>query len=196
MNTRNALLTARLSQQDQVPDPQGATSKTGAWKPGRLLACRVASLSTASFLSFSRCPQAAAPDEQPPGDFSDFAHSRKVFPGPANRNHPREKELHAFREHARRRMPPYPAMGSCHCGIENYSSSGPHTPVISALNSCTTCPDEISVVLTPPERKRRRLIHPLSVTRRWKASIAHGNGKCPQDLKREVVAAWRRFLFL
>jgi hypothetical protein len=45
-----------------------------------------------------------------------------------------------------------------------------------------------------PERRRKRLIHPLSVTRRWKASLAHGNGKCPQDLKREAVAAWRRFL--
>jgi hypothetical protein len=30
-----------------------------------------------------------------------------------------------------------------------------------------------------PERQRKRLIHPLSVTRRWRASTAHGNGKCP-----------------
>ena len=47
-----------------------------------------------------------------------------------------------------------------------------------------------------PEGQRRRLIHPLSVTRRWKASLAHGNGKCPQDLKREATAAWRRFVAL
>jgi hypothetical protein len=42
-----------------------------------------------------------------------------------------------------------------------------------------------------PEKQRRRLIHPLSVTRRWRASLEHG--KCPQDLKREALAAWRRF---
>ena len=29
---------------------------------------------------------------------------------------------------------------------------------------------------TLPERQRKRLVHPLSVTRRWKASTAHGNG--------------------
>ena len=45
-----------------------------------------------------------------------------------------------------------------------------------------------------PERQRRRLISPLAVTRRWKASLAHGNGGCPQDLKRDAVAAWRRFV--
>jgi hypothetical protein len=45
-----------------------------------------------------------------------------------------------------------------------------------------------------PERQKRRLVHPLSVTRRWKASLNHGNGKCPQDLKRDAVAAWRRFV--
>jgi hypothetical protein len=42
---------------------------------------------------------------------------------------------------------------------------------------------------TLPERQRKRLIHPLSVTRRWKASTAHGNGGCPADLKRDAVAA-------
>jgi hypothetical protein len=30
--------------------------------------------------------------------------------------------------------------------------------------------------------------------RRWRAATAHGNGKCPQDLKREAAAAWRRFV--
>ena len=45
---------------------------------------------------------------------------------------------------------------------------------------------------TLPERQRKRLVHPLSVTRRWRASTAH-NGKCPQDWKREAVASWRKF---
>ena len=46
---------------------------------------------------------------------------------------------------------------------------------------------------TLPERQRKRLVHPLSVTRRWKASTARGNGECPQDLRRDAVASWRRF---
>jgi hypothetical protein len=45
-----------------------------------------------------------------------------------------------------------------------------------------------------PEQQKRRLIHPLSVTRRWKASLAHDNSKSPQDLKRNAAAAWRRFV--
>jgi hypothetical protein len=45
-----------------------------------------------------------------------------------------------------------------------------------------------------PERQRKRLAHPLSVTQRFKASMAHGNGKCPQDLRRDAAAAWRRFV--
>jgi hypothetical protein len=45
-----------------------------------------------------------------------------------------------------------------------------------------------------PERQRKRLIHPLSVTRRWRASLNHGNGKCPAELKRDAMAAWRRFV--
>jgi hypothetical protein len=47
---------------------------------------------------------------------------------------------------------------------------------------------------TLPERQRKRLIHPLSNVRRWRASLGHSNGKCPQDLKREAAAAWRRFV--
>jgi hypothetical protein len=35
------------------------------------------------------------------------------------------------------------------------------------------------------------LIHPLSGVRRWRAAT-QSNGKCPQDLKREAAAAWRR----
>jgi hypothetical protein len=46
---------------------------------------------------------------------------------------------------------------------------------------------------TLPERQRRRLIHPLSNVRRWRAATTH-NGKCPTDLKRDAVAAWRRFV--
>jgi hypothetical protein len=44
-----------------------------------------------------------------------------------------------------------------------------------------------------PGRQRKRLIHPLSVTRRWRAATQH-NGKCPTDLRRDAMAAWRRFL--
>jgi hypothetical protein len=47
--------------------------------------------------------------------------------------------------------------------------------------------------LTLPERQRKRLIHPLSNVRRWRASLNHGNGKCPADLKRDAMAAWKRF---
>ena len=28
----------------------------------------------------------------------------------------------------------------------------------------------------------------------WRAATVHGTGKCPQDLKREAAAAWRRFV--
>jgi hypothetical protein len=48
---------------------------------------------------------------------------------------------------------------------------------------------------TLPERQRKRLIHPLSVTRRWRASTAH-NGKSPTDLRRDAKAAWQRFCAL
>ncbi|MGO8923927.1 MAG: hypothetical protein ACLQF4_13445 [Xanthobacteraceae bacterium] len=47
---------------------------------------------------------------------------------------------------------------------------------------------------TLPERQRRRLVHPLSNVRRWRAATAHGTGKCPADLKRDAMAAWRRFV--
>src|SRR5262245_1886786 len=46
---------------------------------------------------------------------------------------------------------------------------------------------------TLPERQRKRLIRPLSNVRRWRAAT-HANGKCPEDLKREAAAAWRRFV--
>jgi hypothetical protein len=47
---------------------------------------------------------------------------------------------------------------------------------------------------TLPGRQRERLVHPLSNVRRWRASLNHGNGKCPQDLKRDAMAAWRWFV--
>ena len=46
---------------------------------------------------------------------------------------------------------------------------------------------------TLSERRRRRLIHPLSNVRRWKAATTYG-GKSPADYKMEAVAAWRKFL--
>jgi hypothetical protein len=47
---------------------------------------------------------------------------------------------------------------------------------------------------TLSDKERRQLIHPLSNVRRWKAMTAHGSGKCPEDLKRDATAAWRRFI--
>jgi hypothetical protein len=47
-----------------------------------------------------------------------------------------------------------------------------------------------------PEKERRRLRHPQSVVRKWRQScITRGNGhRCPADLKRCALTAWRRFL--
>jgi hypothetical protein len=47
---------------------------------------------------------------------------------------------------------------------------------------------------TLSEKERRSLVHPLSNVKRWKLVMAHGPGKCPEDLKRDAVAAWRRFI--
>jgi hypothetical protein len=47
---------------------------------------------------------------------------------------------------------------------------------------------------TLPARQRRRLVHPLSNVRRWRAATTH-NGKCPTDLRRDAVAAWKRFVW-
>jgi len=41
---------------------------------------------------------------------------------------------------------------------------------------------------TLPERQRRRLIGAQANVKRWRASLNHGNGKCPQDLKPKPVA--------
>ncbi len=45
-----------------------------------------------------------------------------------------------------------------------------------------------------PEKQRRRLGGPQINVRLWRASTVNGNGKCLQDLKREAMRAWRRFV--
>jgi hypothetical protein len=44
-----------------------------------------------------------------------------------------------------------------------------------------------------PEYKRKHLITAQANVKRWRASLDRGNDKCPADLKRDAVAAWRRF---
>jgi hypothetical protein len=45
------------------------------------------------------------------------------------------------------------------------------------------------------ERERKRLINPQSIVRRWQRATQHGgNGKCPQDFKRDAIAALRKFV--
>src|SRR5262249_37712171 len=46
---------------------------------------------------------------------------------------------------------------------------------------------------TLPDRQRKRLVHPLSNVRRWKAATMP-EGKSHNDFKMEARAAWRRFL--
>ncbi len=46
---------------------------------------------------------------------------------------------------------------------------------------------------TLPEKQRKLLVHPLSNVRRWRKAT-QSNGKCPQDLKRDALAGWRRFV--
>jgi len=45
---------------------------------------------------------------------------------------------------------------------------------------------------TLPERQRKRLVHPLSNVRRWRACTMHNGGKTPGELTREARAAWKR----
>jgi hypothetical protein len=51
-----------------------------------------------------------------------------------------------------------------------------------------------------PERQRRRLLHPQSIVKRWRATQTNGksgNGKSPAvDPQREALTAWRRFVLL
>jgi hypothetical protein len=44
-----------------------------------------------------------------------------------------------------------------------------------------------------PEHKRRRLIGAQANVKRWRATTGR-NGRCPQDLRRNAMAAWRRFV--
>jgi hypothetical protein len=43
------------------------------------------------------------------------------------------------------------------------------------------------------ERERKRLINPQSIVKRWRSSLQHSCARCPQDIKRDAMAAWRRF---
>jgi hypothetical protein len=45
-----------------------------------------------------------------------------------------------------------------------------------------------------PERQRRRLIHPLSCVRRWRAATGQYQAQRFRDAKREAEYAWRRFV--
>jgi hypothetical protein len=45
---------------------------------------------------------------------------------------------------------------------------------------------------TLPEKQPRRLIHPLSVTRRWRLAT-QASTKCVNRTQRAARAAWRRF---
>jgi hypothetical protein len=44
-----------------------------------------------------------------------------------------------------------------------------------------------------PEHKRKHLNTAQAIVKRWRASLDRGTDKCPADLKRDAVAAWRRF---
>jgi hypothetical protein len=39
------------------------------------------------------------------------------------------------------------------------------------------------------------LIGAQANVKRWRKETRHGNGKCSTDLKRDAVAAWRRFIW-
>lgn len=45
-----------------------------------------------------------------------------------------------------------------------------------------------------PERERHRLRSAQANVRRWRAATTH-NGKCPQDIRRDARALWKRFVF-
>jgi hypothetical protein len=46
----------------------------------------------------------------------------------------------------------------------------------------------------PGGRGRRRPVNPQSCVKGWQRSQAHGNGRCPQDWRREAIASWRKFV--
>jgi hypothetical protein len=45
-----------------------------------------------------------------------------------------------------------------------------------------------------PAHRRNRLIGAQANVKRWKAATVQRNAKCPQDLKQDAAAAWRRFV--
>jgi hypothetical protein len=45
-----------------------------------------------------------------------------------------------------------------------------------------------------PARRRKRLVHPLSVTRRWRAAIGQNTSLRSRDLKWEAQTAWARLV--
>jgi hypothetical protein len=45
-----------------------------------------------------------------------------------------------------------------------------------------------------PARRRKRLVHPLSITRRWRAAIGQNTSLRSRDLKWEAQTAWARFV--
>jgi hypothetical protein len=47
---------------------------------------------------------------------------------------------------------------------------------------------------TLSDKQRGRLTTAQSNVKRWRATTAHSNGKCRDDLKRQAAAAWRRFV--
>jgi hypothetical protein len=46
---------------------------------------------------------------------------------------------------------------------------------------------------TLPERQRKRLVHPLSNVRRWRAATASPAAPQDDDLQRDALYHWRRF---
>lgn len=47
-----------------------------------------------------------------------------------------------------------------------------------------------------PERQKRRLIHPQSVTQRWRAATISPDARSPADLRRDATAAMAKILHL
>ena len=54
--------------------------------------------------------------------------------------------------------------------------------------------DAISTWLSNLDNQKRKLLkHPQSIVVRWRAAT-QSNGKCPQDLRRDATAAWKKFV--
>ena len=87
----------------------------------------------------------------------------------------------------------------------NYTHAFSHWARIHGFNSMAASVRSVAIELheniqaietwraTLPEQQRRRLIHPLSNVRRWRAATTY-NGKSPTDYKRDALFHWRRFL--